>query len=186
MIQISFGLILGLINHLKNHEIKEAIVGPMMWVWLYWSFCILILKFKWNVVMALMNFSMLGTYVAFHPVIPLIFMLLLRSISHGMKGMTEALESFLASISHTVSYARILALKMVHSAFTIIFPFSLTIGGFIAFVIGTMFIMTLESLLAFLHSLRLHWIEWFLKFYKGTGHVYQPFVITRRFTICGD
>jgi V/A-type H+-transporting ATPase subunit I len=186
MIQISFGLILSVINHLKNHEVKEAVVGPMMWVWLYWSFCILILKFKWNVVMALMNFSMLETYVVFHPVIPLMFMLLLRSISHGMKGMTEALESFLASVSHTVSYARILALKMVHSAFTIIFPFSLTIGGFITFVIGTMFIMTLESLLAFLHSLRLHWIEWFLKFYKGTGHVYQPFVITRRFTICGD
>jgi V/A-type H+-transporting ATPase subunit I len=185
MIQISFGLILSVINYLKIHEVKEAIAGPLMWIWLYWSFCILILKFKWNVVMALMNFSMLGSYVVFHPVIPLVFMLLLRSIGHGVKGMTEALESFLASISHTVSYARILALKMVHSAFTILFPFSLTIGGFIAFLIGTMFIMILESLLAFLHSLRLHWIEWFLKFYKGTGHLYQPFTITRRFTYLG-
>ena len=38
-------------------------------------------------------------------------------------------------------------------------------------------IICFEGLLSFIQTLRLHWVEWFLKFYSGDGYEYKPLAI---------
>jgi len=46
---------------------------------------------------------------------------------------------------------------------------------YLSLPLATFLIMTLELLATFMQALRLHWVEWFLKFYKGEGYIFKPF-----------
>jgi len=114
---------------------------------------------------------------------PLLIIMILTSI-HG--GLIEALgfgvEVFAETLSHTLSYSRLMALGLIHSAMSSIF---LTLAGYEhghlpltgipMLIIGTVMVMSLEGLVVFIHDLRLHWVEWFSKFYSGEGIKFIPY-----------
>ncbi len=88
-------------------------------------------------------------------------------------------------LSNTISYSRILALLMAHWALMLV---TYTIAGLVGtasiltlilsgiiIVGGNIFVLALEGLIVFIHTLRLHFYEWFSKFYQGTGSEFSPF-----------
>ena len=88
-------------------------------------------------------------------------------------------------LSNTMSYSRILALLMAHWALLLVTYtiaglvgtasiLTLIVGGIII-VFGNIFVLALEGLIVFIHTLRLHFYEWFSKFYQGSGTEFTPF-----------
>jgi V/A-type H+-transporting ATPase subunit I len=177
--QIIFGLLLGTLNSLLARNYKQALAGPLVWLWLYSAGAYLVVRYGFGVFDVALDPSTFGVFL----VPPLITMIVLRLSWHGIAGLNESIEALLVSFSHSVSYLRILALKLVGSLFSaLLLPTSII--GVIPFALGTLAMITIfETLLVFLHTLRLHWIEWFSKFYQGTGRPFRPFTVIREFTV---
>lgn len=99
----------------------------------------------------------------------------------------ETIEFVLSSVSNTASYLRLWALSLAHSELSTVFwdmllvktiksQWYLAIFGIAVWIGVTVgVLMCMESLSAFLHALRLHWVEYMNKFYKGDGKKFLPF-----------
>ena len=100
----------------------------------------------------------------------------------------ETIEFVLGTVSNTASYLRLWALSLAHSQLAKVFFDQLlipsfatnnTVGlflGFFAFMATTFVVlMCMDLLECFLHTLRLHWVEFQNKFFKGNG---LPFTAT--------
>ena len=106
--------------------------------------------------------------------------------------MIHTIEFVLGAVSNTASYLRLWALSLAHSQLSSVFYNKVLMAGLesqsgggivVAFAvwaaatIGVLMIM--ESLSAFLHALRLTWVELNNKFFAGTGYKFTPFTFSR-------
>ncbi|KAF2601620.1 hypothetical protein F2Q70_00025573 [Brassica cretica] len=100
----------------------------------------------------------------------------------------HSIEFVLGSVSNTASYLRLWALSLAHSELSTVFyekvlllawgyeNILIRLIGLVVFAFATAFILLMmETLSAFLHALRLHWVEFMGKFFHGDGYKFKPF-----------
>ena len=106
----------------------------------------------------------------------------------------EVIEYVLGTVSNTASYLRLWALSLAHTALAHVFIEKTFIGYiqndqvnivssvigvfiyFLVFLLATGFILIfMDAMECVLHTLRLHWVEFQNKFYKGDGYLFEPF-----------
>ena len=113
----------------------------------------------------------------------------------------EVIEYVLGTVSNTASYLRLWALSLAHTALSHVFIEKTFIGYiqndhtniassvigvfiyFLVFLFATAFILIfMDAMECVLHTLRLHWVEFQNKFYKGDGYLFRPFSFKNIFT----
>jgi V-type H+-transporting ATPase subunit a len=103
----------------------------------------------------------------------------------------ETIEFVLGSVSHTASYLRLWALSLAHNQLSLVFldktilatmPIGGLSGGIAVYFATAAFLgitfailMGMDVLECFLHTLRLHWVEFQSKFYKADGYQFEPY-----------
>lgn len=110
-------------------------------------------------------------------------------------SMIETIEFVLGTVSNTASYLRLWALSLAHGQLAEVFMMlimqkygnvftspNITWTVILGFVFWPIFwsvtlgiLMFMDALECFLHTIRLHWIEFQNKFFKGEGYGFRPY-----------
>lgn len=168
-IHINLGLILGFINEAQN-SIKHAVCDKASWMVLQIAVILLALGYY-----ASNQTSILVGWIFF------ILALILIYMGHGFIGIIEV-PSFFTNI---FSYARLMAVGLSSIAIAVLVNdysqvlFAKGIFGslfaIILFTFGHIFNIVLGNFEGFIHTMRLHYVEFFTKFYRGGGSEFKPF-----------
>ena len=202
IIQINLGWFIQAINYWKSKKKFLAISDSFFKILLLIGGAILI--FNWG--FRITEWFALP-YPILLPLIPGLLLIVLKPIGKSLhiasylkeesyggligEGSMEAFETLLSILSNVFSYARILALAMAHIGLmfaidamaNLIQPDNMLmeIVRIIGLIFGNMIVIVLETVIVFIHDLRLHFYEFFSKFYGGAGKLFIPFEITNNY-----
>ncbi|MCU0628206.1 MAG: V-type ATP synthase subunit I [Methanoregulaceae archaeon] len=200
---ITLGRILGMINHARqdhgSHRTK-AILANLGWILVLWGILFMIWSyFAMPLMLDFTGYPPVVAGVSFTTVAGAV-MVVLGILFIARDSALEVVE-LPTILSHVLSFARLVgvglssvAIAMVVNFIAIgliiepqlenltIFGVLIIIVGVFVFLLGHLFNAILGLLGGGLQSLRLNYVEFFTKFYKGGGKKYTPFGMIRRFT----
>jgi len=197
VIHICLGWFLQFLNYCKHKQIYLGITD---------SLCKIIFLLGGTCLLLIWGFNIDSwfeyPYPILLPVIPVLLLIFLKPFGKKVgvsylkedtygellsEGSFETIETVLSVLSNVASYIRLLALALVHIALMVCIQvlIGLITGEGIFFqiliviglIIGNLVVILLEGVLVFINSLRLHFYEFFSKFYQGSGISYSPFYL---------
>ena len=196
ILHITLGRILGMINARKLHHGKhatKALIANAGWLGTMWGILILI----WS----LFPMPMMPDLTGFPVAIAVGVVVLVAGVIGIAQENPLELVELPTIISHVLSYARLMAVGLSSVAIAMVINFiaigmliqpqleAITPVGVILIIFGVLVLFmghALNTALGLigggLHSLRLHYVEFFTKFYKGGGIKYNPFGMKSKFT----
>jgi V/A-type H+-transporting ATPase subunit I len=203
LLHITLGRVFGMINHARQdhgaHRTK-AVLANFGWLLVMWG----ILMIIWSIIQMpyMPDFTTLPPVVMVLNVASVIgaVMLVVGVLFIARDSGLELVE-LPTIISHVLSYTRIVAVGLSSVAIAMVVNYiaigmlidpqleNITLVGVLFIIMGVAVFLvghTLNTALGVigggLHSIRLHYVEYFTKFYKGGGKKYNPFGFNRRFT----
>jgi V/A-type H+-transporting ATPase subunit I len=198
---LSLGFLLSIYNALKVKDYAKALFNHngLMGLILYWSLIGLVLPFAGNIFPAFKNVGNLpipGSVFAITTLfgaLGIIFSELLTNLLEGhrplfegsfvmyfVQGFFELFETFISFLSNTLSFVRVGAFAVAHGNFASVF-FLLaemvgpkgSIGYWLMYGFGLLFIVGFEGLIVCIQSMRLTYYEIFGKFFAGGGKRFE-------------
>ncbi|MFH1642563.1 MAG: V-type ATP synthase subunit I [Nanoarchaeota archaeon] len=177
-VHLSIGLGIGFIENLRQKQIKAGLKGQAVWILFIVSIILFLLKIN------IIGFVVLG--------IAVLLQVVLNFIDEGFISSILSVFGFTGFIGDIFSYARLMALAVGTAGIALAVNFMVFMVGsipwvgwffaIILFLIGHLFNVAMNGLGAFIHTTRLHFLEFFTKFYEGGGEAYKPFIAQRNNT----
>jgi V/A-type H+/Na+-transporting ATPase subunit I len=155
--------------------LKASVVAPLLW-----NYLIPLVK---------TGFSFGGLLIPYISVAFGVFGIVIITIATGGFGLVEVLEV----TSHLMSYTRLAAICVAKAAMAFAFNMiglglilsgNIVIGilGVILLIFMQLMVFSLGALSSGIQAVRLHYVEFFMKFYKGGGIRFNPFRYIRKYT----
>jgi V/A-type H+-transporting ATPase subunit I len=207
IVHLTLGRILGMYNHAQQdhgHHRTLAVMANFGWLAVMWGIIIAI----WSSAAIPLMLNLTGLPVVFTVAglgvnaghITGLVLLLAGIVLIARENFLEVIE-LPTIVSHVLSYARLVAVGLSGVAIAMVVNYMtfkmfinpalanftlisivLILIGIVVFLLGHTLNIALSILGGGLHSIRLHYVEFFTKFYKGGGKKYIPFGMKRRFT----
>ena len=206
VIYISVGRFFGMINHYRmdhpgTHRTK-AILSQFGWNLILWAILVLILcvvdlneycQFPFALP-TLVGYTVIGGVIG-------AILLIVGCVFVAIENPLDLMELPTNTLSHMLSFCRLAAVGLSSVAIAMVVNFmgvdlfitpalaDLNIVGVLLIIVGVIILILGHSLNVALgllggaiHPIRLHYVEFFTKFYQGGGIIYKPFGLKRKFS----
>jgi len=177
---LGLGLVLRVVNNIRKNRFKLAFISSC-WMWLLvggffmWVY--------WGGISNITRWFAEGTLMFLGLIVSPVVLICLVTASSGsiMEGIDFSIEVLIESLDHTISFSRLAALFLTHTALNYMFLIIAGVENGVfplqsipIILVGSILALSIEGLVIFVHCLRLHWVELLPEFYSGKGIPYKP------------